>query len=218
MEFDSRVIGLVPQERKQDSLASGFLNRLLSGLNGHENRIDLRQDLRVVERQHPSSVARVIVVEDAQASDRLFGTQPFTPHVKRHFGFQFPRVRQVVRIKDEGLPFRVEDPAKGPLALAVSVPVMHVDDVEIACDHEVAYVTSLLSEFLLFSQSCGCVGNLFSKFTKLGLLESKRRIARVLFGLRLFYLRLKLRDANVPLGSLRLSDYTSLLCFGEARI
>ena len=90
---------------------------------------------------------------------------------------------------------------------------MHIDDVEIARDHEVAYITSLLSEFLLFPQSCACVGDLFSKFTKLGLLESKRRIARVLFGLRLLYLRLKLRDADVPLGSLRLSDCTSLLCF-----
>ena len=80
-----------------------------------------------------------------------------TPDVERNFCFQSPRVRQVVRIKDEGLPFSVKDPAKGPLAPAVSVPVVHIDDVEIACDHEVAYVTSLLSEFLLFSECCGRV-------------------------------------------------------------
>src|ERR1700730_3054194 len=133
------MVGFVLQEGKKDSPASRFLYRLFRGLNRYENRIDLRQDMRIVKRKHPAPIVRVVIVEDPQASDGLLGTKAFAPYLERHLGVQFPLVCQVVRIKDQGLPFRVENSSKSTLVLAIAVPVVHIDDVEIARDHKVAY-------------------------------------------------------------------------------
>jgi hypothetical protein len=58
-----------------------------------------------------------------------------------HLAFLDPRGRMH---KNEGFSLSVENSPKSALALAISVPVVHIDDVEIARDHEVAYITSLL--------------------------------------------------------------------------
>src|ERR1700730_9539847 len=76
------MVGLVSQEGKKDSSSFRFPDRLFRGLNRYENRINLRQDLRIVKRKHPTPVVRIIVVEDAQASDRLLCTETFAPYVE----------------------------------------------------------------------------------------------------------------------------------------
>ena len=78
------MVGLVPKKGKQYPPSAGLFRRLLRGLDGHEDRIDPRQDLRIVKRQHPAPVVRVIAVKDTQTSDWLLRTKPFTPYVGRN--------------------------------------------------------------------------------------------------------------------------------------
>ena len=42
-EICLRVVGLVPQEGKQDSTCAGFFDRLFRRLDSHKNRVDPRQ-------------------------------------------------------------------------------------------------------------------------------------------------------------------------------
>ena len=97
----------------------------------------------VVKRKHPASVTHIIVVEDSQASNRFLSAQVFAPYVERDLGIHFPRVGKIVRIKNEGLPFRVENAAKCALGLAVAISVVDIDNVEIARDYKFSDVASL---------------------------------------------------------------------------
>src|SRR5271163_1743983 len=105
--------------------------------------------MRIVKRQHPASVAGIVIVKNSKAFDRLLSAEATAPYVEGNFCIHLPWITKVVRIEDQGLPFRVENPAKGALALAIAVPVVHVDDVEIARDHKVSNVTSSCGKLFL---------------------------------------------------------------------
>jgi hypothetical protein len=64
VEIWSKVVGLVSEEGKQYPPTTGLFDRLFGGFHGHENRIDLRQDLRIIKRQNPAPIVRVVVEED----------------------------------------------------------------------------------------------------------------------------------------------------------
>src|ERR1700733_4523901 len=77
-EICLRVVRLVPEEGKQNPPSTGLFYSLSGGFNGYEHGIDLRQNLRIIKRQSPTSVLGVIIVEYTQASDRLFGAEAFS--------------------------------------------------------------------------------------------------------------------------------------------
>ena len=60
----SGVIGFVPEKGKQYPPTAGLFDRFLGGFYGYEDRIDLCQDLRIIKRQNPAAIVRVVVVED----------------------------------------------------------------------------------------------------------------------------------------------------------
>src|SRR5208283_5459075 len=99
------MVRFVAQERKQYPPSSWFLYRFLRRLNGHKDRIDLSQDMRIVKREHPASIAHIVVVEDSQATNRLLSAKVFAPYVERDFCIHFPRICEVVCIKDQGFSF-----------------------------------------------------------------------------------------------------------------
>src|SRR5579864_477421 len=123
--------------------------------------------MRIVKREDPASVVHIVVVEDSQASNRFLSPQAFAPDVERDLCIYFPRVSQVICIKDEGLPLCVENAAKCALGLAVAVSVVDIDNVEIARDHQFSDVACFRCELLLLAQSLGLIGELFSKILKL---------------------------------------------------
>ena len=107
--------------------------------------------MRIVKREDPASIAHIVVVEDSQASNWFLGTEVFTPCVERDLRIHFPRICEVVSIKNEGLPFGVENAPKRTLAFAVPVPVVHINNMEIARDHKFAHVTRFRRELLLLA-------------------------------------------------------------------
>ena len=111
-----------------------------------KDRVDLRQDVRIVKRQHPASVAHIVVVEDSQALNRFLSPQAFAPYVERDLCIYFPRVGKIVCIKDEGLSFCVENAAKCALGLAVAISVVDIDNVEIARDYQFSDVACFRRE------------------------------------------------------------------------
>ena len=175
------MVRFVAQESKQYLSSAWLLYRLPGGFNGYEDGIDLRQDVRIVKCKHPASIAHIIVVEDSQASNRFLGTKVFAPYVERDFRIHFSRICEVVCIKNEGLPFGVENATKRALALAVPVPVVHINNMEIARDYELSDVTRFRRELLLLTQRLCLIGDFFSKFSNLGVLQSHGDIARILF-------------------------------------
>ena len=166
------MVRFVAQEGKQYSPSARLPYCLSRGFNGYENRIDLSQNMRIVKREHPASIAHIVVVEDSQASNRLLSAKVFAPYVERDFCIHFPRICEVVRIKNEGLPFGVENAAKSALVFAVAIPVVDVDDVEIARDYKLSDVTCFRRELLLLTQRLCLIVDLFSKLAKLGFLQS----------------------------------------------
>src|SRR5258708_6708084 len=145
------MVGFGAQERKEYPSSATLFYSLSRGFNGYEDRIDLRQNVRIVKREHPTPIAHIVIVEDSQASNRFLGPQAFAPDVERDLCIYFSRVGKIVCKKDEGLPFCVENPAKGSLAPAVAISVVDIDNVEIARDYQFSHVACFRRELLLLA-------------------------------------------------------------------
>src|SRR5712671_1925931 len=130
------MVRFVAQKRKQNPPSAILTYSHSRGFNAYEDRIELRQNVRIVKREHPASVAHIVVLEDSQASNRLLSSEVFTPYVERDLCIYFSWVSKIIRIKDEGLPFGVENAAKRALGLAIAISVVDIDNVEIARDYQ----------------------------------------------------------------------------------
>src|SRR5229473_3415694 len=108
--------------------------------------------MRIVKRKHPTTIAHIVVVEDSQVSNRFLSPQAFAPDVERDRCIYFSRVGKIICIKDEGFPFCVENAAECALGLAVAIPVVDIDNVEIAGDYKLTDVTCLRRDLQLLAQ------------------------------------------------------------------
>src|SRR5579859_1999203 len=161
------MVRFVAEECEQNPSSARFLDRLPRRFNSHENRIDLRQNMRIAKGQHPASVTHIVIVEDSQALNRLLSPQAFAPYVERDLCIYFPWVSKIVRIKDEGLAFCIENPTKCALVFAVTIPVVDIDNVKISGDHQFSDVSCFRRDLLLLAQRLCLICNLFSKVMKL---------------------------------------------------
>ena len=107
-------------------------------------------------------------MEDSKAFDRLVGPEPFTPRVERYLRIQFPRIGKIVCVEDQRLPFRVENPSERTLTPAVTVPVVYVDNVEIAGDDQITDVASPRHKLLPDSHCFRLLGKLLSELSQFG--------------------------------------------------
>src|SRR5215472_11984072 len=86
----SRVVRLFAQEGEQYSSPTRLTYRLPRGFDGNEDRVDLCQNITIVKRKHPASVAGIVVVKNSEAFDRLLGAQTTTPYVERDLCIHLP--------------------------------------------------------------------------------------------------------------------------------
>src|SRR6266849_3466605 len=122
------------------------------GFHGHEHGIDLSQHLRIIQFQYPAFLGSVVLIENAE-TERLGPVRSTAaPYLKSAGILDLRLLVEVIGIKDERLPFRVENAAIGFLGLTGAGDDVDFCDVAIACSHEFANVTILETQ-----KPYGCV-------------------------------------------------------------
>src|SRR5208282_4081995 len=107
------------QVGKQERLSAGLLASAIR-LNRHEDGIDLYQLCRIIEFHHPSLFGGAVLVEDAKAGSLLFVETAAAPRLKGAGGSVLRLLIEIIGVENQGLPFRVEDPAIRFLRLPVT--------------------------------------------------------------------------------------------------
>ena len=80
--YDLRVIGLRSEIGIEDPGAMRRVAAPVPGFGSDVNRIDLCENLRVIELERPALLVRVVVVQDTEAKGRLLATGLLTPQME----------------------------------------------------------------------------------------------------------------------------------------
>src|SRR5437899_2284457 len=123
----------------QDPLAMGFVVVFVGGLGGYEDRVNLSENLGIVESHRPTALADIVLAKNAQAMGHLLDASLSTPDVKYYVGLEPSRVFQVVRVKHERFPFDIENPPERALSFAIRVRIVHVHDVQVPGSDEITH-------------------------------------------------------------------------------
>ena len=108
----------------------------------HKNRVDLRQNARVFELEHPAVLILIVDIEDSEALGWILSWSTRSPNLERCISFRSVPIAQVKSVKDQGLLLRIKDTAKCPLVLAFAVDVEHVSNMKITRAHQVMDVAA----------------------------------------------------------------------------
>src|SRR5208282_11194 len=113
------VIRFYFQVGKEKRLAAWFVTSAIR-LNRYEDGVDLFQFFRIIELHDPALLGGAILVEDAEAGSLLFVETAAAPRLKGAGGFVLRLLIEIIGVENQGLPFRVEDPAIRFLRLPVT--------------------------------------------------------------------------------------------------
>src|SRR5712691_1714092 len=111
--------------------------------HGYEHGIDLGQHLGIIQLQYPAFLGRIVLVENAQAECLATVRSATAPCLKGTSVLDPRFLVQIVGVKDERLPFRVEHATERLLSFSSSGNVVDFCDVEIAGSHEFADIAIL---------------------------------------------------------------------------
>src|SRR5437660_1129071 len=118
------MVGLASEVGVQDLLAVRFVVVFAGRFGGYEYRIDLSENLLIVESHGPSALASIVLTKNAQAVGHLLDASLSTPNVKDYIRPKPPRVFQIVGVKHERFPFDVENPPERTLPFATGVSIV----------------------------------------------------------------------------------------------
>src|SRR5207244_13207701 len=93
---------------------------------------------------------------------------PLPHNVDIELRIQVPRIGKIVYVEDQRLPFRVENPSERTLTPSVTVPVVYVDNVEIAGEDQIPDVASPRHKLLPDSHCFRLLGKLLSELSQFG--------------------------------------------------
>ena len=121
--------------------ASGF-GASAGRFDGHKNRVNFRQNARVLELEHPAVLFLIVYIEDSQTLGWALGWPAGPPSLEGSIAPLGSPIAQVKGIKDQRLFLRVKDAAKSASLLAFAVHVEHVNNMKIARAHQVMDVAA----------------------------------------------------------------------------
>src|SRR5713101_6825377 len=142
-ELAKRLLGMVgwrPEVRIKNGLTTWRSEWPSLRLQGHEDGIDLLQNLGILELHDPPMLALIIGIEDPQAQWLLF-TQLVavaTPGCVYKSAIRDLIRRQIVGVEDKRFALSIEGSAKSFLHAALTIGIHYVDHVKIASRHDVA--------------------------------------------------------------------------------
>src|SRR5437867_10261834 len=109
------MVGRASEIGVQDPLSVRFVVVLVSGFGGYEDGVNLSENPRIIEGHRPAALAGIVLTKNAQAMSHLLDASLSTPNVKDHVGLEPAGVLQIVSVKDERLPFDIENPPERAL-------------------------------------------------------------------------------------------------------
>jgi len=145
-----------------------------------------RLDLRVVILENPTLLLFVVGIKDSKALRLLssaFFLAPYTVVVPRVL---HAIVIQIVRVRNQRLPFRKEDSSECRASLSFRVCIKDISDVQVPRGHELANIAVGGKQVSLSIQRSRLLGQLIRKFPNTHSFRSKR----VLIGLDTLYVAL----------------------------
>src|SRR5260370_5167304 len=87
-------------------------------LDGHENRVDFRQNAGVLEFEYPTVLFLIVHKEDAHALSFSLGRSTGSPNLKGRIPSGGAAISEVKGVEDQRLSFGIKDAAKRPPVLA----------------------------------------------------------------------------------------------------
>ena len=126
----SGIVGIHLQISKEERLTA-WLVAATVWFNGHENRVDQLQFLRIVEFQDPPLFCNTIRVKHTEVQS-LFSVRPvLPPSLKRAWVFQTGLPIKIIGIENQGLTFREKNPPIGFLGFSVFCNVTNLGNTEV---------------------------------------------------------------------------------------
>ena len=86
------MVGLASEIGVQDLLAVRFVVMSAGRFGGYEDRVDLSENLWIVESHRPSALTGIILTKNPQAMSHLFEASLSTPNMKDYVGLEPPRI------------------------------------------------------------------------------------------------------------------------------
>src|SRR5690348_13544334 len=115
-----RMVSFVTKKGEKDFLSLGVGNRSGVILHGDEYGINLGENPGIIKAQYPAAIF-VFTMKDAEPLNRFLLTQPAPPSIKRDLPVEIARICQVVRVKDQGLAFRIKNSSERPLPVPFAI-------------------------------------------------------------------------------------------------
>src|SRR6267142_3597986 len=94
-----RMVGLASEIGVQDLLAVRFVVMFAGRFGGYEDRVDLSENLWIVESHRPSALPSIVLTKNAQAMGRFLDASLSTPDMKDYVGLEPSRGCQIVCVK-----------------------------------------------------------------------------------------------------------------------
>ena len=159
------------QVGKQQRLLARFLASAI-WFNRDKNSINLSQRFRICEPQNPSLLRRVVHIEDAKIERLLPVRSTSAPGLESASILDTSLLVQIVGVKDQRFPFRVEHAAVGFPRLSGTLDVIHFRNVEISGPHQVTDVAVVGQQLLLLVERGFTIVEQTSEITDLCLKRS----------------------------------------------
>ena len=128
----------------------------------HKHGVDLVESFPVVELHHPALPGDIVYVKHSKFQSLRAVRPSIAPRLKCTGRFQPWKVAEIVRIKDQRLPFRLEHAPKRLPSVSGCQDVMHLCYIEIPCAHQFPDVAILGKQFFVLLEhplpSAQCAG------------------------------------------------------------
>ena len=167
-ESELGVIRFDLKGREKQGLAARFLTPAVR-LHCHEDRINVLKRARVFELEYPALLGSSVLIKDAKAKRLLLVCPTPAPSLERTGIPHAWLLIQVIGIKDEGFPFRMEHTAVRFLRRSIPSHVVDLSNIQIARAHQIPDVAVVGQQFVLFANSLFLVAKLTMKIPNLGL-------------------------------------------------
>ena len=119
------------------------------GFDGYENGVDIFQRLWVFRFRHPSLLADIVLVEDAEIESLLFVRASSAPCLEGTYIANACLCVQIARVENQRFSFCVEDTTVGLVRLPGSRHIMDFGYVQVTSTHQFSNIPVVIKQVLL---------------------------------------------------------------------
>src|SRR5260370_38701632 len=113
------MVRLASEIRVQDLLAVRFVVVFVGRFSGYEDRVDLAENIWIVESHGPAVLAGIVPMENTQAMGDFLDSSLSAPDMKEDVGFEPARIIQIVGVEHQRFSLDLEHSPEGTLPVSV---------------------------------------------------------------------------------------------------